>query len=94
MPPCSPANREGLRSGEVDPRIMSRGMLFIAGAQRISITGCRHRGRVAFDFRECIARIDISTVRCSRDRRDASRSVNIRFSGVKGSTTPTVRPED
>jgi len=38
VPSCSPANREGLRLGEVDPRILSRGMLFIAVVQRISFT--------------------------------------------------------
>ena len=42
VPSCSPANREGLRLGEVDPRILSRGMLFIAVAQRISFTGFEH----------------------------------------------------
>lgn len=94
MPSCSPANREGLRLGEVDPRILSRGMLFIAVAQRISFTGFEYSSRASFDFREYIARIDVLTVRCSRTRRNASHSVNIRFSGLKGSTTPTVRPED
>jgi len=94
VPSCSPANREGHRLGEVDPRILSRGMLFITVAQRISFTGFEHWSRASFDFRECIARIDVLTVGCSRDRRNASHSVNIRFSALKGSTTPTVRPED
>lgn len=94
MPSCSPANRDGTPVGEVDPRILSRGLLFIAVAQRISFTGFEHSSRATFDLREYIARIDILTVRCWRTRRNASHSVNIRFSGLKGSTTPTVRPED
>ncbi len=42
MPSCSPGIVRDFGWGEVDPRILSRGMLFVAVAQRISITGFEH----------------------------------------------------